>query len=1093
MTRSCVSCAVAVAIVVLALSTGSAAGSTAGVPPATDSQSGSAPAPPSTMAQAREEITALEPGKPVKFELTAGGKHAYIVELNQGQYTTILLDCPKLSAVARLFDSAGTLIDRTYGNDRNTKEDIELAAEKSDHYKLEIQHKTAQDGGTLCTIQLAESRAASEKEGLLQQARTLIAKAAGMVGGGHGSEVVDQLQKAVALREKLLGPEDPSVAFPLSQLARIYLDKAEYPSAEEFYVRALKIQDKADPGAVEAFVILNNLAEVYQDTDRFDQAERAFLRAMKIAEKLYGPGRPAVINVMVNLANLYDEKGDRVRAQALYEQAIVDCEKALGPDYPGLAVIISNLAGVYSERGDYANAVHLSQRALAIIDKPGRPEDSRLGLALVALGDAYRFQNDLDKAEPLYERSLKVYEKVLGSEDPLVADNLSFLADIYRDHHNFTKAEEFYRRALEIRKKKLGESNSTVGASLDSLGTLYFDQEEYARAEPLFRQALAIREKALGHDHPDVGETLTKLSALDMATGRAPEAELFLARAINISEHNAALNLVIGSERQKLAYLKLSSTQLDRAITLHASLAPDLAAARDMAVTTVLQRKGRVLDLLADNLKTVRQRLNADGVKLLEQLDDVTSHLARLVLSGPEETPISEHEERINALKEQREQLEAEISRRSAQFRAASQPVTLEAVRAALPAKSALIEFVNYQKLLPTDKNSLIESRYIAYVIRPSGQVEWKELGEADKLDREIDAYRQGLRDPNRNDIGRLARNLDEEIFQPLEPLLGDARHLLISPDGQLSLIPFESLVDREHRYAVERYSITYLSTGRDLLRMQLTEPTKGSPVVIADPSFGEPNTVQIASMHGPGPRSRRRSITAAADLSSVYFAPLSGTAQEASSIHSLFPDATVFTGTRASVGTLKQIEAPRILHIATHGFFLEDRRARAVQAPHQSTSSAGGIQDNVDLENPLLRSGLAFAGANLNRTGKDSGILTALEAANLNLWGTKLVTLSACDTGIGEVRDREGVYGLRRSFFLAGTETLVMSLWPVSDYVVREMMTSYYSGLKHGLGRGEALRQAELAMLKRKGHQHPFYWASFIQSGEWANLDDRR
>jgi len=139
------------------------------------------------------------------------------------------------------------------------------------------------------------------------------------------------------------------------------------------------------------------------------------------------------------------------------------------------------------------------------------------------------------------------------------------------------------------------------------------------------------------------------------------------------------------------------------------------------------------------------------------------------------------------------------------------------------------------------------------------------------------------------------------------------------------------------------------------------------------------------------------------------------------------------------------------------------------------------------------LRSGLALSGANEHKAGDENGILTALQASSLNLWGTKLVTLSACDTGIGEVKDGEGVYGLRRAFFLAGTQSLVMSLWPVSDAVTREMMVDYYTGLKHGLGRGEALRQAELAMLKRKGRQHPFYWASFIESGEWANLDGKR
>jgi len=163
-------------------------------------------------------------------------------------------------------------------------------------------------------------------------------------------------------------------------------------------------------------------------------------------------------------------------------------------------------------------------------------------------------------------------------------------------------------------------------------------------------------------------------------------------------------------------------------------------------------------------------------------------------------------------------------------------------------------------------------------------------------------------------------------------------------------------------------------------------------------------------------------------------------------------------------------MRAPRVLHIATHGFFRAD----------------------AGVDNPLLRSGLALAGANLRRTGTDDGILTALEAANLDLWGTRLVALSACDTGVGVVRNGEGVYGLRRAFFLAGAETLVMSLWPVSDVITREMMSGYYAGLKQGLGRGAALRRMQVQMLKRPGRAHPFYWASFIQAGNWRSLDSR-
>ncbi|MBA3513230.1 MAG: CHAT domain-containing protein [Pyrinomonadaceae bacterium] len=173
------------------------------------------------------------------------------------------------------------------------------------------------------------------------------------------------------------------------------------------------------------------------------------------------------------------------------------------------------------------------------------------------------------------------------------------------------------------------------------------------------------------------------------------------------------------------------------------------------------------------------------------------------------------------------------------------------------------------------------------------------------------------------------------------------------------------------------------------------------------------------------------------------------------------------------------------------HGFFLSEPGAVATGSVEQVATR--GINTNAKIENRLLRSGLALAGANLRGGAGDDGILTALEASGLNLWGTKLVVLSACDTGLGEVRNGEGVYGLRRAFVLAGAESLVMSLWPVSDYSTRKLMTDYYRNLKQGLGRGAALRQVQLDLLRRNRQLHPFYWANFIQSGEWANLDGRR
>ncbi|HKX27547.1 MAG TPA: CHAT domain-containing protein, partial [Blastocatellia bacterium] len=230
-----------------------------------------------------------------------------------------------------------------------------------------------------------------------------------------------------------------------------------------------------------------------------------------------------------------------------------------------------------------------------------------------------------------------------------------------------------------------------------------------------------------------------------------------------------------------------------------------------------------------------------------------------------------------------------------------------------------------------------------------------------------------------------------------------------------------------------------------------------------------------------------------------IFFQALPGTGQEALAIKAILPQASVLLREQATEAALKQTPAPSLLHIATHGFFLDgpaspsaETRAASEFSRQRDTDSRLG-EWAARLENPLLRSGLALAGANERGGGADDGVLTALEASSLNLSGTRLVVLSACDTGIGKVENGEGVYGLRRALVLAGSETQVMSLWPVSDRQTRELMVGYYRRLTKGEGRGEALRQIQLKMLKDPALRSPYYWASFIQAGEWANLEGRR
>src|SRR5262249_18486554 len=288
------------------------------------------------------------------------------------------------------------------------------------------------------------------------------------------------------------------------------------------------------------------------------------------------------------------------------------------------------------------------------------------------------------------------------------------------------------------------------------------------------------------------------------------------------------------------------------------------------------------------------------------------------------------------------------------------------------------------------------------------------------------------------------------------------------------------------------------LTSGRDLLRLQVPRQSKSEPLIVADPAFDTiagAETQLAANIRHPS--TRQQTSGPLNNFSESYFEPLPETGREARAIKGLMPQATVLTKDQAIEAALKKVRAPSILHIATHGFFLQDEEASVEKT--RGLSFFGGASDlrgnnwAAKIENPLLRSGLALAGINQHKAGDDDGALTALEAAGMDLWGTKLVVLSACDTGVGEVKNGEGVYGLRRALVLAGSESQVMSLWKISDYVTRLLMTDYYTGLKQGQGRSEALRQVQLKMLRSKGRRHPFYWASFIQSGEWANLDGQR
>jgi CHAT domain-containing protein/Tfp pilus assembly protein PilF len=869
-------------------------------------------------------------------------------------------------------------------------------------------------------------------------------------------------------------------------------------------IEELRAATENDHALQEARNLCRKGAEL-RGAGKYDEALLSYERAVEISERVLEPGHPDVAVPINGLAILYYYEGDYAKAESLHQRALAIREKALGPNHPDVATSLNGLGNIYWNKGDYAKAESLHHRALAIREKALGPNHPDVAISLNNLGLLYHYTGDFAKAETLYKRALAIKESALGPEHTSVAESLNNLGRLYIERGENAKAEPLHQRALAIWEKALGPEHPNIAESLNSLARLRRNTGDYAKSESLHQRALAIFEKVWGPEHNQVAACLNDLAVLYLAKGSIAQAIELQSRADAISERNLECNLATGSERQKLAYLATLSTETDHTISLHLRHAPSDPEARDLAATLILQRKGRALDATSESLNALRSRFDAEDRALLDQLTNSRSQIARLAIDGPRRMTAEQYRDRIKTLEDQAEGLEAEISRRSGEFRVQSLPVTLAGVQAAIPHDAALIEFASYRPFNPRaakEAEAYGRSRYVAYVLRRQGEVQWKELGEAKAIDEAVTTLRKALRDPKRRGVKRLARAVDEKVFRPVRPLLGGLTRLLISPEGSLNLIPFAALVDERGRYLVERCSISYLSSGRDLLRLQVARESQAGPLVVADPDFGgrpQVEATRLLKQKKAKPKELAKEENHASAFSQFYFTALPYTAEEGEALRRLLPGANLLTKNLASKTALKQIHGPALLHIATHGFFLED--LKSTSTGNRSSQESDGdfsrllkqvAKDGSRIENPLLRSGLALAGANEQKEG-DNGILTALEMTGLNLWGTKLVTLSACDTGVGEVRNGDGVHGLRRALTLAGAETQVMSLWAVSDRWTKGLMVAYYRGLRRGQGRGAALRQAQVEMLKDVKRRHPYYWAGFILSGEWANLEGKR
>jgi len=900
---------------------------------------------------------------------------------------------------------------------------------------------------------------------------------------GRLDDALPWAQRALAAAEDLSGPRGLEVAEALNALGKLLRERGDYRGAESAHLRSLAIRESLlGPADREVARTLNNVAIVYQETGELRRAEVMYGRSLAIWQAL--PPGTELAMAQGNLGNLRSDLGQYVQAEQLLQESVATCESIGASEQDAMAIALSNLAVLYVEMGDSDRAEPLLLRSLAIRERMRGPLHHALAFPLVNLANVYVAQGRADEAPALLQRSLALWEQALGDQHPLVAAALSNLAEAYRRQGELARAEPLARRSLAIAEKALGPAHPGVAITLGHLAALVHDQGDAGSAEALYQRSFDAWSKSVGGDHPRAAKVLAALSTLAWSRGDLARAGQLLEQAAAVEDGHLDRLLASGSQAQKQVYVQALQSSTDLAISLHLHRGRDDLAGARLAATAVLRRKGRVLDATSEAIGVLRRQLASADRLLLNELASVQSERASVARSveggrgpGVAASNALAHDLRLRgeALERRQQALEARISQRSAALRGVFQPASLARVQRALPADTALVEWVAYRPIDPRASAAARPAapRYAAFVLQARGEPAWIDLGDAATVDAAVARLRRALADPARPEVAALGRQLHRQVFEPLRPLLRASR-LLLSPDGALNLVPFGALQDGRRRHLLEQYRISYLGTGRELLRPAPRADAAGPGLLLAAPDFdGEP-----APTAAPTGAAARGGADVRGPLPGP-FSPLPGSLREARAIHRIVPGLQLRLGSHASKAAVLAAHGPRILHLATHGFFLEP--AAGMPRPREAS---------------LLHAGLALAGANRagpGGTGSDS-ILSALEAASLDLWGTQLVVLSACETGLGEPSSGEGVYGLRRALTIAGAQSQVMSLWKVDDEATRALMVDYYRRLMRGQDRAEALRQAQLRLVRRSpAFKHPFYWAAFISTGAWGPIDRPR
>jgi len=865
-----------------------------------------------------------------------------------------------------------------------------------------------------------------------------------------------------------------------------YLDilqkSGDYLKAKEVGENGLRDVGKKNPQYAS---LLSRVADVYSSLGLYSKAEANFQNAIALLTEGEGENSLNTINSVINLANLYSNQGRYPEAEEMLTSAISVLKVSTDENAPkNYATALNNLALVQQALSQYNEAEVSLKEVLEFDKKNYGVKHPYYAASLSNMGLVLFNMNRRAESEELFKQGLEILKE--NSEARFsYAIKLNNLANIYRVEGDGPQAARLYEEALGIFKQKVGETSAEYANSTFNLGQTYYMMND-SRAKSELEKALESRNKLFGKNHPKYGEVTRKLASFWWQKNDFPQATRFYDETFRnyFDQIDTYFSALSEDEKSKFYVGKLKPT-FEEYYTFCIALAdkdPDLLG---KLYDYQLRTKAMIMYASQKVRNTILQSGDNELIQSFNQWLEQKEQLAKLYSSGsgsPEEI-----QRKIDSLTRETTKREKYLTQKSSLFSVTYKPKTIswKDVKRTLKPGEAAIEVIRFREFSPAKGGAFTPRVQYAFLIVTPKTKTHPELVLLDNARPQETIYLNFYRNS-------IHFNTDDTIsynnfWRHLNAKLKGYKKIYLSPDGVYNQINLSTLRNpKTGQYLINECQIKIVTNTKDLVGVREKSKKKGKTILLGYPKYN--------SGEQAGQKSKR-SLSRGAEMGITRglrgnllrymrgengIPELPGTKEEVEQIKKLFGSdnpVEIITDTLATEKFIKAQKNTAILHIATHGFFLEDIESESEE------------DANKYVENPMLRSGLILAGAGdflrqaENWSPDDDGILSAYEVMNLNLDGTDLVVLSACETGLGAISNGEGVYGLQRAFQIAGAKSVVMSLWSVDDAATKELMINFYLELLKTNDKDQAFRNAQQKLMDH--FKYPFYWGAFVMVGD--------